>query len=327
MTAPGCPRCAGAVALHEGRPSVTLGGHVALWHRDCWELRDVPLVGEAGAALSAPRVKRSWRGAGAWARRAAGLAAVAGAVVAGTALAASAWPIAADTAPPLAIAAREPLLIRGAMPAHDDAPPRAHRFVKPIEDADEVPLLDGKPLDELYPSLKDWVHPVTASAEYMPTFPPRLFGAERQGVARSECGAGHCGVDLDGPKGRPIVAVAAGIVVHAERREKGGDGRSGRYVRIRHEDGTFTAYMHMDEVAEGLEAGSVVARGQYIGTLGATAVYAAPPHLHFSLEIPNTEARDARGDHTATRYVNPAPFLMRSTIAPVIERPSRPALN
>jgi murein DD-endopeptidase MepM/ murein hydrolase activator NlpD len=158
----------------------------------------------------------------------------------------------------------------------------------------------------------------------MPEFGPRLFGSERHGIERPECGAGHCGVDLDGPRGRPIVAVAAGMVIHVDRSERGGDGRSGRYVRLQHEDNTFTNYMHMDDVAENLRSGTAVTRGQYLGTLGATAVYAAPPHLHFSLEVP---ASDARGEHIPTRYVNPSPFLMRSTIVPVIERPSRPALN
>ncbi len=320
MSAPVCPRCAGEVALHEGQPSVTSEGHVALWHRDCWELRDVPLPTAELAAPSAPRAKR--RLADARKPIAAGLAA---ATVAG--LAGWLWPVAAADVPPLAVAAREVLAVRGAMPAHDDPPPRSDRTVRPIEDPREIPLLDGKPLTELYPSLRSWVHPVTASAEYMPPLPARLFGAERQGIERAECGAGHCGVDLDGPRGRPLVAVAAGIVVNVERRELGADGRSGRYVRIRHDDNTFTNYMHMDDVAEDLYGGVAVARGQYLGTLGATAVYSAPPHLHFSLEIPHPDHKDLRGDWIPTRYVNPAPFLERSTIVPVIERPSRPALN
>jgi murein DD-endopeptidase MepM/ murein hydrolase activator NlpD len=235
--------------------------------------------------------------------------------------------VSADAAPPLGVTTRESLVVRGAMPAHDDPPPRVRRFEKPIENSDEIPVIDGKPLDELFPSLKGWAHPVTASSEYMPVDGPRLFGAERQGVERAECGAGHCGVDLDGPRGRPIVAVAAGTAVRVERKELGSDGRSGRYVRIQHDDGTFTAYMHMDEVAEGIEVGVTVARGQYVGTLGATATYASPPHLHFSLEIPNPGAETARGDHVVTHYVNPSPFLMRATILPVIERPNRPALN
>jgi murein DD-endopeptidase MepM/ murein hydrolase activator NlpD len=379
---------------------VTPDGQVALWHRDCWDLRDVPLPVAAAptAPVSRPprslRIMRALAGAlsrlrpgslsGARSRGRIGAAAgarfgalarslfralsvalartrvaaaagarlgVAAAVrfgaaagvrlrplvstrrrIAMTALSGVAaasmlalviwlWPLRPDAGPPLSLASREPLAIHSARPSREDPPPRRDRTVRPIGEAAEIPAVDGMPLDELYPSLKDWVHPVTASAEYMPTFPGRLFGAERHGVMRTECGAGHCGVDLDGPRGRPIVAVAAGTVIHVDRSERGGDGRSGRYVRIQHVDGTFTAYMHMDEVAEGLAPGTAIARGQYVGTLGATAVYAAPPHLHFSLEVPN------HGDRGGTHYVNPAPFLLRSTIVPVIERPDRPALN
>lgn len=367
MSAPGCPRCAGAVMLHEGHPSVTSEGHVALWHRDCWKLRDVPLPSAEPTAPTVPAASArrfalppalvsalssglsaagslSYAGlkaagsvaysvaiAGRRWRFTAGLAAAAAAVVAFSAsgLASAAGDkvlVVADDAPPsLAFESQEPLVIRGAMPGLEDPPPRSDHHWRPIQSTDEVPLLDGTPLDDVYPTLKSWIHPVTASSEYMPVDSPRLFGAERIGVERAECGAGHCGVDLDGPRGRPIVAVAAGILVNVERRELGGDGRSGRYVRILHEDGTLTAYMHMDDVADGLQPGVAVARGQYVGTLGATATYSSPPHLHFSLEIPRS--KEQRGDYSATRYVNPAPFLMRSTIAPVIERPNRPALN
>ncbi|HSK00066.1 MAG TPA: M23 family metallopeptidase [Kofleriaceae bacterium] len=312
------------MALHEGQPSVTAEGHVALWHRDCWELRDVPLPPAEPAAPVAPPAR--WRLADARRPIAAGLVvgAVAGAIAGVTGWL---WPVAAADVPAVAVTAREVLAVRGAMPAHDDPPPRSDRTVRPIEDPDEIPLLEGKPLTELYPSLKSWVHPVTASAEYMPSLHSRRFGSERVGIERAECGAGHCGVDLDGPRGRPIVAVAAGIVVHVERREAGADGRSGRYVRIRHEDNTFTAYMHMDDVADGLYGGVGIARGQYLGTLGASGIHASAPHLHFSLEIPHPDHKDTRGEWIPTRYVNPAPFLERSTIVPVIERPARPALN
>ncbi|HWU90180.1 MAG TPA: M23 family metallopeptidase [Kofleriaceae bacterium] len=334
MVAPTCPRCASEVSLHEGRPAVTATGNVELWHLGCWENRDVPIAAAATESPEDPgRGRRRWsirfgnRRPGARAWLAGGLAVVLVGGGLAVMFARGAEADAPQLASTFASASREPLAIRGSMPTREDAPPRAPRIFKPIEASDEIPVIDGKPLDELYPSLHGWVHPVTASAEYMPTEPPRLFGAERAGVERAECGAGHCGVDLDGPRGRPIVAVAAGTIVRVERSERGADGRSGRYVRIQHEDGTFTAYMHMDEVGEGLEVGVAVARGQYVGTLGATATYASPPHLHFSLEIPNDGARDVRGDHVATHYVNPAPFLMRATIAPVIERPNRPALN
>jgi murein DD-endopeptidase MepM/ murein hydrolase activator NlpD len=316
------------VSLLEGRPAVTTVGHVELWHSVCWEMRDEPLAVAVDAPQEAGVVSRQWWvELGPRARLAGGIAAVA-LTAAGFAL--TMGSVGADTpelAPAFAAASREPLVIRGSMPTREDAPPRATRTFKPVQDSDEIPVIDGKPLDELFPSLRGWIHPVTASTEYMPVDSPRLFGAERIGIERTECGAGHCGVDLDGPRGRPIVAVSAGTLVRIERSELGADGRSGRFVRIQHHDGTFTAYMHMDEVAEGLRLGMEVARGQYVGTLGATATYASPPHLHFSLEIPRDGAAGSRGDHVVTTYVNPAPFLMRATISPVVERPNRPALN
>src|SRR5689334_3206557 len=76
MTASDCPRCSGAVGLHEGRPSVTPDGQVALWHRDCWDLRDVPLPVAAAPTApvsSAPRSRRIMRAlSGALARLRAG---------------------------------------------------------------------------------------------------------------------------------------------------------------------------------------------------------------------------------------------------------------
>jgi len=152
----------------------------------------------------------------------------------------------------------------------------------------------------------------------MPEQASRHFGAPRIGIERPECGAGHCGVDLDGPRGQPIVAVADGIAVRIEHSELGLDGRSGRYVRIQHEDGALTSYMHLDDIAEGLEVGDHVEAGQLIGYLGATACYTAPAHLHFSLEIPNRP--DLRGDITDTHYIDPAPFLVRAMILPAGDR-------
>ncbi len=181
-----------------------------------------------------------------------------------------------------------------------------------------VPLIDGVAVDDRFETLRDWIHPVTGAVELVPTSPGRWFGAERAGVFRWECGAGHCGVDLDGPRGRPLVAVAAGKVIRVERHELGLDGRSGRYVRIEHADGTLTAYMHMDDIADDITVGSVVSAGQFLGTLGATAVFQSAPHCHFSLELPRSGGVTGR-DHTDSNYIDPAPFLAR---ARVMEIPS-----
>lgn len=181
-----------------------------------------------------------------------------------------------------------------------------------------MPVWDGVPLDEVYPSLRGWVHPVTNAKEIVPESGGRKFGALREGILRPECGAGHCGVDLDGPRGQPMVSVAAGRVVRLEYSEMGRDGRSGRYVRIEHEDGTLTAYMHLDVIAPDLAVGDRVDAGQYIGTLGASGILASAPHCHFTLELPLST--EVHGDHTQTRYIDPSPFLARSRVTSPVTR-------
>jgi murein DD-endopeptidase MepM/ murein hydrolase activator NlpD len=218
-----------------------------------------------------------------------------------------------DLAPPA-----EPVHLRVEDTVHERVPPRLVTVETEVEARYAVPVRNGVRLDELFPSLRAWTHPVTGTAELMPEQASRHFGALRQGIERPECGEGHCGIDLDGPRGRPIVAVAAGTVVRVELSELGLDGRSGRYVRIEHADGTLTAYMHMDDVAN-VHVGDRIAAGQYLGTLGATAVFSSAPHLHFSLEIPAHP--DQHGDTTDTHYVDPAPFLVRSIVATPVAMP------
>jgi murein DD-endopeptidase MepM/ murein hydrolase activator NlpD len=156
---------------------------------------------------------------------------------------------------------------------------------------------------------------VVNTTRVLPELDSGGFGADRDGIVkRRECGQGHCGDDITGPIGRPIVAVADGVVVHVEWSRNGADGHSGRYVKIEHADGTTTAYMHLNSIAAGLERGDRVLAGQQIGTLGRTAVHSAPPHLHFALTVPNG---------TTERYVDPAPYLVRAKVLEAADR--RPA--
>jgi len=305
------------VALHEGRPFVTTFNVVELWHRDCFDDRDVLVTRSTPLDfLPTPPTPRLVRALG---------GTVAGSML--VAIVIGQWTWGEMTPPPAASLANvdvaapaEPVALRQIDTAHEQLPARIVTVQTEIEARYEVPARNSVPLDEMFPSLRAWTHPVTGSPELIPEQASRHFGARREGIERPECGEGHCGIDLDGPRGRPLVAVAAGTVVRVELSELGLDGRSGRYVRIEHDDGTLTAYMHMDDVA-GVRVGDRVAAGQYLGTLGATAVFASAPHLHFSLEVPAQPG--LHGDNTNTHYVDPAPFLVRATIAPV----SRPVGN
>jgi murein DD-endopeptidase MepM/ murein hydrolase activator NlpD len=295
MRSPVCPKCGSEVSLHVGTPVVTAAG-VELWHPSCFAIRNArPVEVVTVIVPPSPRARR-------WPYAVGAVAIVAGVVfVPRTAPSASLATIDVEPVESVSTHARQ-----------------TAREVAPAAPTYPIPIVDGKPLDEEFPSLLDWTHPVTGTTERVPPQASRHFGAERQGIERAECGAGHCGIDLDGPRGRPIVAVADGVVVRVERHELGLDGRSGRYVRIEHDDGTLTAYMHLDDIAEGLEVGDHVDGGQLIGTLGATAVFSAAPHLHFSLEIP--VVLGTHGDNTNTRYVDPAPYLARAAISPVPDR-------
>ena len=310
MVAALCPRCTTVVALHEGRPSITATG-VELWHLVCWSNRDIPLVAAAievhePIAILMPGRRISKRvvavGFGAFALFA---------VIASHAFARDVpEPAQVDGDTPVT----EPTLFRATSTTHEIVPPKPAAMER-LEKANPIPVVGGKPVDEVYPALRSWIHPITQAPELIPSDPARHFGAHRSGIERVECGEGHCGMDLDGPFGRPLVAVAAGVILHVDRSERGADGMSGRYVRIQHEDGTLTSYMHMDEIEDGLDVGNKVLAGQYIGTLGSSAVEAA--HLHFALELPGPNGDTSFG---ATRFVDPAPFLVRSLIVESAQR-------
>ncbi|MBX3154823.1 MAG: M23 family metallopeptidase [Deltaproteobacteria bacterium] len=312
-----------------------------VWHPECWELRDVPFLPPVAeviaveAPVAAPR--RRWKLPQLPRLPGDAVSRVIGGGIAATTLGAAVlaaitlYPrtpdaLAAANDADFASDAGAASLMRSATSAREPkALVKAKRW-ETLEERWPIPTENGVALDEDFPSLTGWIHPVTASRELMPEDTPRWFGAGRTGVSgRPECGLGHCGVDLDGPRGRPIVAVAAGVLVRVEHHELGADGLSGRYVRIQHDDGTLTAYMHMDEIADGLREGDRIQRGQFVGTLGATAVGSTPPHLHFHLEIPND--KKARGDISNTHFTNPAPFLVRSSVIPLFDhrRPLKPA--
>jgi murein DD-endopeptidase MepM/ murein hydrolase activator NlpD len=169
----------------------------------------------------------------------------------------------------------------------------------------EVPTRNGESLDEWFPTLQVWVHPVPGSPDIVPTRGTRVFGAPRSGGGiRTECGAGHCGVDLEGIRGQDVVAVAWGTVVKIQR-DPGG--RGGRYVKVEHPDFVYTSYFHLDKIDDDIEIGMEVEPGTPLGSLGASGIHISMPHLHFALEIVE------RGQ---LKFIDPVPFLYRAEVLP-----------
>ena len=171
--------------------------------------------------------------------------------------------------------------------------------------AEDIELYEPDPFTLV--SGEDWVHPVAGTEELLPTKATRMFQAMRPGHRASECGKGHCGVDLEAPRGSPIVAVRPGVV---EKTQRDPEASGGLYVWVRHEDvGLRTEYFHLDRVASGLRAGDQVEAGQWLGSLGKTGIHRSEPHLHFAL----------RDLSRQLRYINPKSFLKKSVIIDVLD--------
>jgi murein DD-endopeptidase MepM/ murein hydrolase activator NlpD len=85
----------------------------------------------------------------------------------------------------------------------------------------------------------------------------------------------HTGLDIRAPKGRPIVAAAAGKVVHS-----GLMGGYGRTIVISHPGGITTLYGHASKLL--VSAGTNVKRGQRIALIGSTG-RSTGNHVHFEI--------------------------------------------
>jgi murein DD-endopeptidase MepM/ murein hydrolase activator NlpD len=139
-----------------------------------------------------------------------------------------------------------------------------------------------------------WVNPDTGKASYYDEegrslkrfflvsplkFEPRItsrFSRQRLHPVYHTMRA-HLGVDYAAPHGSAVVAVAGGTVVSA-----GWAGAGGNQVRIRHDRGIETFYLHLSAFAPGIRAGATVDQNQIVGRVGATGA-ATGPHLDFRL--------------------------------------------
>jgi murein DD-endopeptidase MepM/ murein hydrolase activator NlpD len=90
----------------------------------------------------------------------------------------------------------------------------------------------------------------------------------------------HSGIDVAAPRGSEVSSPAAGEVV-----EVGLGGAAGRFVRVRHGDGTTSSYAHLDTVL--VRSGQTVQPGETLGTVGDSG-RATGPHLHLSVQRDGT---------------------------------------
>lgn len=91
-------------------------------------------------------------------------------------------------------------------------------------------------------------------------------------------GRPHLGIDLAAPKGTPIYAAHAGLVIYVGREFRG----YGRMVMVEGKDGFATLYAHLSKSL--VKAGSQVAKGDLLGEMGRTG-RATGVHLHFEIRM------------------------------------------
>ncbi|GAB7079502.1 M23 family metallopeptidase [Megalodesulfovibrio paquesii] len=88
----------------------------------------------------------------------------------------------------------------------------------------------------------------------------------------------HPAVDYGAPKGTPVMAVADGVVDF-----NGWGNGAGNYIKLKHQSGYESMYLHLSRFANGLKKGARVRQGEVIGYVGATGI-ATGPHLDFRMK-------------------------------------------
>jgi murein DD-endopeptidase MepM/ murein hydrolase activator NlpD len=117
----------------------------------------------------------------------------------------------------------------------------------------------------------------------------------RYGGMAAETGTVHSGVDIDAPRGTPILAAGDGVVIWAGygllRNDKDVNDPYGLAVALLHDFGyngvrLSTVYGHMDRID--VSVGQHVVTGQQLGIIGMTGATTGP-HVHFEVRFQHGE--------------------------------------
>lgn len=157
-----------------------------------------------------------------------------------------------------------------------------------------------------------------------PLAPAEIRYDNTWGSARSG-GRRHQGTDVMAPKGTVVMAVADGVVETLDTASG-----AGLYVRLVHDGGWETWYMHLDNdtpgtddgrggestaYAAGLAVGDEVVAGQIIGYVGDSGnAEWTGPHLHFEFHI----GGGATNPYPALVEAGERISLLRQVIEPIV---------
>lgn len=128
-------------------------------------------------------------------------------------------------------------------------------------------------------------------------------------IAYQTCGF-HTGIDICTGMNEPIVAMAAGKVVHVGYMWLDGatTGRGPYSVIIEHSPGFYSTYGHNESAL--VNVGDCVAAGDQIATIGSRG-YSSGPHLHFEVleGATFTGQWETPFENACDHYVDPLDFM------------------
>lgn len=127
----------------------------------------------------------------------------------------------------------------------------------------------------------------------------RLIGVTQwHGCTQYQCP--HKGIDF-GARLNSVISIGDGKVVNVGYDRYGGEcNQGGKFVIIKHTNGKYSAYIHLDSYR--VKIGDSVKKGSLIGISGNTGMKNCQPlgyHLHFEI----------RGGLPSSTHVNPVPFV------------------
>jgi murein DD-endopeptidase MepM/ murein hydrolase activator NlpD len=125
----------------------------------------------------------------------------------------------------------------------------------------------------------------------------------------------HPAIDYAAPTGTPIMAIGDGTITRI-----GYTNGNGNYIRLRHNNGIESLYLHMSRFVKGMRQSKRVTQGQTIGYVGSTGL-ATGPHLCFRMFQNGAPLNPSKLKTTAATPVSrDSMAAFRETISPRLAR-------
>ena len=119
-------------------------------------------------------------------------------------------------------------------------------------------------------------------------------------------GRRHDAIDIEAPRGTPVLSVAASVVMKLFQSDRGGT----TLYALAPDQRTIYYYAHLDRYADGMIEGRRLRAGEILGYVGDTG-NAQPGDYHLHFEISTTTDPKKYWGGTP---VNPYPLLRRDTL-------------